>query len=328
MTSIAILAVSHCMFSGVVGPLEVLTIANTLAADASEDGTLPFSNIELVAPSVDQVENFTGLPVSVSLTIENATPDIVIIPPVFANVEELTQNIALIRWLQERYRAGAVIAACCAGTFALAETGLVDELTVTTHWRLCADFIEKYPDVILEPELMLVDGGYYITAGGAMAWQDLALHIVSRFISPEIASQCSRLLVMDGTRHTQAPYFMFPQNQQGADSQTDPAIDTVQQWLQKQYASAVSLETLAEMSGLGSRTLLRRFKRATGMTPIQYLQQVRIEAARHLLEVSSKNIDEICGAVGYEDACSFRKLFKRKTGMPPGEYRAKFSRIG
>lgn len=327
MTSIAIVAVPNCMFSGAIGTLEVLSIANELAAEVSPNDSRPFSSIELVAPKSEPVENFTGFPVTVSQTIEIAVPDIVVIPPVFSSIEELTGNVGLVEWIRDRHEAGAIIAACCAGTFLLAEAGLLDGRVATTHWRLCSEFVEIYPDVILQPELMLVDGGYYITAGGAMAWQDLALHIVSRFITPEVASKCARLLVMDGTRHTQAPYFMFPQYTQGIDGVSDPAIDIIQQWIQKNYATTVSLETLAEMVGMSSRTFLRHFKRAIGMTPIQYIQQVRIEAARHLLEVSLKNIEEISEAIGYADVCSFRKLFKRKTGIPPREYRAKFGRV-
>lgn len=327
MTSIAIVAVPNCMFSGVIGPLEIFSIANELGVEASSRGKHPFSNIELVAPTVEPIENFTGFPVGVSQTIATSTPDVVVIPPVFSDIEELTGNTRLVEWIRDRQEAGTIVAACCAGTFLLAEAGLLDGRVATTHWRLCSDFSDLYPDVILQPELMLIDGGYYITAGGAMAWQDLALHIVSRFISPQVASKCARLLVMDGTRHTQAPYFMFPQYTQGIDGVSDPAIDIIQQWIQKNYATAVSIETLAEMVGMSSRTFLRHFKRAIGMTPIQYIQQVRIEAARHLLEVSLKNIEEISEAVGYADVCSFRKLFKRKTGIPPRAYRSKFGRI-
>ncbi len=140
-----------------------------------------------------------------------------------------------------------------------------------------------------------------------MAWQDLALHIVARFMGRDISSACAKTLVMDSTRDVQTPYFMF-ESKSVDEGFADKDILRVQEWMQENYSCPVKIALLAEQSGLGERTFLRRFKRATGMTPNNYLQQLRIEAARHLLEVSGKGVDEITVLVGYDNPSSFRRL--------------------
>ncbi len=323
MLSIALLVLPNCMLSGVIGPLEIFSIANGLA----KDGTPVFDRLELVGMSGEEVLSFTGIPMAVHGPIAQASPDIIIIPPILAELEKLIRKASLIRWLRERHDSGSIIATCCAGSFLLAETGLLDGKASTTHWQLIEQFREKYPKVDLQPQTMLIDGGHYICAGGAMAWQDLALHIVARFIGGEVASTCAKVLVMDGTRHVQTPYFMFDHRSQHGEGHTDSGIDVVEKWMQQNYHLPVKLPQLAEVANVGVRTFLRRFKRATGQTPLGYLQQLRIEAARHLLEVSAKNIEEITGLTGYADSSSFRRLFKEKTGLTPKEYRNKFQRL-
>ncbi len=321
MPSVAILALPHCLMSGVIGPLEIFAIANSL----NKRDVPVFHPVEVVGVTEETATNFTGITLPVHRKMDEAEPDIIILPPVFVALEQLLANHHIIDWLRLRHKAGAVIATVCSGAFFLAEAGLVDDLTATTHWKLAEQFQERYPNVELQPEMMLIDGGQYICAGGVMAWQDLALHLVARFIDAEIASKCAKIMVMDGTRHVQTPYFMFDQHQ--ADEHADVPIHTVQKWMQGNYAIHATLEELAQHAGMGVRTFLRRFKRATGQTPHNYLQQLRIEAARHLLEISTKNIEEITGLTGYTDSSSFRRLFKEKTGLTPKEYRARFNRL-
>lgn len=322
MTSIAVLALEHCMLSGVVGPQEILTIANSLVEDEKEKAA--FSSIRIVGLQ-KEIVNFSGISLPVQETIETVTPQLIFVPPVFSDLDDIINNVRLIEWIKEQHKAGSIIAACCAGTFLLAEAGILDGKAATTHWRLTEDFMHKYPTVDLRPDIMLIDGGTYITAGGAMAWQDLVLHVISRFISADIASQCAKLLVMDGTRHTQTPYFMFPKYRR--QDVSDKAIDSILDWMQQHYQHAISIDDLAGQAKLGERTFLRRFKRATGTTPLQYLQQLRIEAARHLLEITTRNIEEISGMVGYKDSSAFRDVFKKKTGLTPTGYRDRFSRV-
>ncbi len=325
MVSIAILAVKDCLLSGVVGPLEIFTIANGIADTQQHAPVL--NPVEVIGISQEKALNFVGFPLSVQATIFETTADILIIPPIFGDVDPFLANRTFINQIRSMQENGTIIATCCAGSFLLAETGFLDGKTATTHWNLIDRFRARFPKVDLQPQMMLIDGGNYICAGGAMAWQDLALHIVARFMDSETASRCAKLLVMDGTRHVQTPYFMFEQLSENVDGHSDLEIESVRKWIQRNYHTEISLQELAERANCSVRTFLRRFKRATGQTPLNYLQQLRVEAARHLLEVSTKNIEEITGLTGYSDSSSFRRLFKKKTGLTPKEYRTRFNRL-
>ncbi|CCO25455.1 GlxA family transcriptional regulator [Maridesulfovibrio hydrothermalis] len=328
MTTINVLAFDNCMVTGVAGPLEIFSIANNLfAQDEGRHSKKLFAGLNIVAIGGGDAVGFAGIAVAVSQDLSCVEPDILIIPPVFGDLESLLDDEILIAQLSRLVSQGTIIATTCAGSFLLAQTGALSGKTATTHWNLVAEFAERFPDIDLQARQMLIDGGNYICAGGAMAWQDLALHIVARFMNKETASKCAKMLVMDSTRHVQTPYFMFDQHAEGEAGFADQKIAAVQKWMQENYSQSIQLEQLAGRYGSGVRTFLRRFKRATGLTPYNYLQQLRIEAARHLLEVSAKNIEEITGLAGYENASSFRRLFKRKTGLTPVEYRNKFRRF-
>ncbi len=330
MPSITILTLNNCLLSGVIGPLEIFAIANTIAEqnNFSTDGSVSLLGpLELAAIDGNTVSGFTGVSLAVHKQISEVKADIVIIPPIFGELKSAREDRKLIEWLSKMSCEGTIIATVCAGSFLLAETGFLDGKIATTHWKLTREFENCYPKVDLHSDQMLIDGGNYICAGGAMAWQDLALHIVARFMNKEIASQCAKTLVMDSTRNVQTPYFMFDKHLKSGTGFIDRNIEVVQKWMQQNYNQSVGLIELAEIAEIGVRSLLRRFKRATGLTPVQYLQQLRIESARHLLEVSNMNIEEITERVGYENGSSFRRLFKKKTGLTPLEYRNKFSRI-
>ncbi|WP_432735361.1 GlxA family transcriptional regulator [Maridesulfovibrio sp. FT414] len=325
MPDIKFLAFDNCMVSGITGPVEILSIANSLAGPDADRGGL-FTGLESVSADGRPVVGFAGIPVQVSRLLSECVPDVLVIPPCFGDIGPLLADSGLRRSLVALADSGTVIATVCAGSFLLAGAGLLDNRPATTHWKLAEDFRLRFPAVDLQPRRMLIDGGGYICAGGAMAWQDLALHLVARFMGREVASNCAKVLVMDSTRHVQTPYFMFDQLD-SVPGFADRSITAVQKWMQDNYRQGAAVEQLADLAGLGVRTFLRRFKRATGMTPNSYLQQLRIEAARHLLEVSSESVDEITELVGYENVSSFRRLFKSRTGLSPREYRSRFSRV-
>lgn len=321
--NVAVLAYDNCLVSAVAGVLEIFSIANSLANDSAGE---KFNGLSILSPDGESVSGFVGIALQVAGSILYTRPDLLVIPPVFGDFELLLENEPLIKRIAELGEQGTILASACAGSFLMARAGLLDGKPATTHWKLAPDFSDRFKDVDLQPRRMLIDGGSYICAGGAMAWQDLALHIVARFMGRNISSACAKTLVMDSTRDVQTPYFMFG-GKSVDEGFTDKNILRVQEWMQENYSRLVNITLLAEQSGLGERTFLRRFKLATGMTPNNYLQQLRIEAARHLLEVSSKGVDEITVLVGYDNPSSFRRLFKRMTGLSPREYRSRFSRV-
>ncbi|WP_320009313.1 helix-turn-helix domain-containing protein [Maridesulfovibrio sp.] len=323
MKKVAILAYNNCLVSAVAGVLEILAIANSYAAGSGSE--MEFSGFIIVSPDGENVDGFVGFPVEVEGSILDVEPDILVLPPVFGKIDPLLNDEVLIKRIAFLEQQGTLIASACAGSFLMARAGLLDGKPATTHWRLAADFAARFEKVDLQEGRMLIDGGSYICAGGAMAWQDLALHLVARFMGRDKAAACAKILVMDSTRDVQTPYFMF-EAKSGVQGFGDHQIADVQKWMQENYSKPMQIAMLAEKSSLGERTFLRRFKAATGMTPNNYLQQLRIEAARHLLEVSAKSVEEITVAVGYDNGSSFRRLFKRLTGVSPREYRSRFSR--
>jgi transcriptional regulator GlxA family with amidase domain len=225
------------------------------------------------------------------------------------------------RWLLDRHAQGTVLASNCGGAFALAATGLLSGRPATTHWFFAEEFKERFPDVRMEADRMVVDDGDIITAGGLMAWTDLGLRIVERLLGPSVMMETARFLLIDPSGREQKNYASFaPRLTHG-----DEAILKVQHWLQTKGAGPVAVVEMAGVAGMEERTFQRRFKAATGMTPVEYVQHIRVGKARELLEFTRRTVDQIAWSVGYEDAAAFRKLFHRITGLSPQDYRQRFS---
>ena len=235
-----------------------------------------------------------------------------------ASVEEATPYA---RWLLDRHAQGTTLASNCGGAFILAATGLLAGRAATTHWS-CADmFRERFPDVRLEPDKIVIEDGDIITAGGLMAWTDLGLRIVDRLLGPTVMIETGKFFLVDPSGREQRHYSSFaPRLTHG-----DEAILKVQHWLQAKTGRVASVGEMADTAGLEERTFLRRFKAATGMKPIEYVQHLRIGKARELLEFTRRSIDQIAWSVGYEDPAAFRRVFGRILGLTPGEYRHRFS---
>ena len=221
------------------------------------------------------------------------------------------------------YDGGATVCSACTGANLLAETGLLDGQEATVHWMSENNFRRRHPDVLLRPDEVLVvsgDGGRLITSGAATAWHDLALYLIARQVGPATAQALARFLLWEWHREGQAAFQVFdPPTEHG-----DAAILAAQRAIDERFAVAAPVEEMAKWSGLAPRTFKRRFKLATGHAPIAYVQRIRVERAKRLLETSDQPIEEISWVVGYEDPASFRRLFKRLTGLAPGAYRQRF----
>lgn len=322
MLRIAILAVEDCILSSISAPLEFFAVANAETAGLKGREQKPFCRAEIVTAGGHPVTCSTGIPVAPHRAMEEAGElDIILVPGITDGLDKVLARRELLYWLRVQHRRGACLASVCAGSFLLAEAGVLHGRAATTHWRLAERFRQSYPQVALQPDKMLIDVGDVVTAGGVTAYLDLALHLVRRFGSPELASLCARVMLVDGGRQLQTPYM----SSQFRKAPGDAPIARVQAWLDDHFRETISLKTLAAQAGLGERTFLRRFRKATGETPLGYLQQLRIEAARTLLETTGENIDEITWRIGYENSTSFRRLFKSVTGMSPNAYRRRFS---
>ena len=225
-------------------------------------------------------------------------------------------------WLQDRHREGTLLCSVCAGAFLLAGTGLLAGRPATTHWALKIPFTERFPEVKLDTDRLLIDEGDVITAGGLMAWVDLGLLLVDRFLGPEAMLATARHFLVDPGGREQRFYSTFAPVLTHGDS----AVLRAQQWIQTHSAEKVEVPRMAEAACLGERTFLRRFQAAAGLRPTEYLQHLRVGKARDLLERSDLPMDEIAWQVGYSDPGAFRKTFQRLMGLSPSDYRRRFTR--
>ncbi|TWB43579.1 AraC family transcriptional regulator with amidase-like domain [Rhizobium sp. ERR 922] len=247
-------------------------------------------------------------------------PDIIVAPGRLSGPVTAAEAAPLALWLLEQHTRGAVLASNCGGAFVLAETGLLRGRPVTTHWQF-ADLLQtRFPDLRVEPEKIVIDDGDIVTAGGLMAWTDLGMRLIDRLLGPSIMVETSRFFLVDAGGREQRHYGSFaPRLTHG-----DEAILRVQHWLQAKGARAISVTDMAREAGLEERTFQRRFKAATGIKPTEYVQCVRVEKARELLQFTKRTVDQIAWSVGYEDSTAFRRVFNRLVGVSPGDYRRRF----
>jgi transcriptional regulator GlxA family with amidase domain len=244
----------------------------------------------------------------------------VLIPPSIGGFAAAHMPASLSQWLRDQHAAGATLGGVCVGSLLLAESGLLDGRSATTHWTSAKTFAERYPKIKLKADTPIVDDGDLITTAGLMAWAELGLRLVDRLLGPSIASNTARFLVVEHSDSASECGSNFAPIL----SHGDAAILKVQHWLQSTGATDVSLTAMAERAGLEERTFLRRFRAATGLKPTEYCQHLRVGKAREMLEFSNGTIDHIAWTVGYQDPGAFRAIFKKITGLAPSEYRARF----
>lgn len=233
---------------------------------------------------------------------------------------------AEIAWLKNQYERGAVICSVCTGSLILAEAGLLDNREATTHWSASATFEQFYPQVLLKPERILVPTGEehrIVTSGGSASWNDLVLYLIARFCGNEEARHITKIFLIGDRQDGQLPFAAMARPKQ----HDDGVISQCQQWIADHYTVSNPVAKMTEKSGLSPRTFKRRFRYSTGYAPLDYVQTLRIEEAKQMLETTSDAIDDIAFAVGYEEANSFRRLFKRTTGINPHQYRLRFQNI-
>jgi transcriptional regulator GlxA family with amidase domain len=253
-----------------------------------------------------------------------AVPDVVCVPEVAVAPDALLSesHAAEITWLRRCYEAGAIVATACSGAMLLAETGLLNGAEATTHWAYC-DALASYPGVRVYPNRALVvsgEGGRLIMAGGGTSWEDLALYLVARLVSVEEAMHIAKLFLIDWHDVGQLPFAALARNRQVDDA----VIGRCQGWISQHYDEASPVAAMIRQSGLTERTFNRRFKQATGLTPIEYTHTLRLEEAKQLLESGDEPVEAVATEVGYEDAAFFGRLFRRKVGVTPAQYRKRF----
>ncbi|TAM93398.1 MAG: helix-turn-helix domain-containing protein [Chitinophagaceae bacterium] len=249
--------------------------------------------------------------------------DLIIIPAIGKDYAgSVRKNQQLIAWLGEQYMQGSEIASICVGAFLLAATGILKGRQCATHWMARDAFREMFPEVDLKTDKLITDEGGIYTNGGAMSFMNLMLYLIEKYYDRRTAILCSKIFQVDIDRDSQSPYTIFS----GQKNHDDELVKEAQLFIEKHFDEKVSMEKLSCLLAAGRRNFDRRFIKATGNTPLEYLQRTRMEAAKRNLESSRKTIREIMYEVGYADTKSFRETFKKITGITPAEYKHKFNK--
>ena len=327
---VIIVAVPETAGSALYGMVDVLLAAGNIWQTLVR--TDPLDTLFRVRILSETDEPFicgNGIPVSPELSVkQNPDAQIVILPELWLGPDEHLKGRypELMKWIRDRHESGASIYSACSGAVMLAETGLLDECEATSHWGYQDLFRRHYPKVHFRPEpnLAFADpAGQIVTAGGTTSWHDLAIHIISRHCSPGEALRIAKVYLLKWHGEGQLPYETLVRNNPHADS----VVRNCESWLAEHYREGSAIQRVVEQSNIPERTLKRRFKIATGSSLMEYVQNLRVEEAKRLLEGGELPVDEISFQVGYEDPSFFRRLFKRLTGLTPSQYRRMFKPV-
>ena len=321
---VAILAFETFATIPITGPMDILNKSCVLRRGMrGDDLTGTDFEIELVSLTKRPLRFGDAVTLHPHASILTAKkPDLILIPSAGDNVMESLESLrAFIPWIQACSARGARVVSLCTGAFLLAESGLLDGRTATTHWFFADLFRQHYPKVDLRPERLIIDEGNVITSGAATSFLDLVLYLIELYSGHEAAILTAKVLLIEMGRYTQLPYTMFSARKMHGDAQ----ILRVQQFIEVNGQREFKIDSLAARAGMSVRNFDRRFRDAVGETPSTYLQKLRIEKAKRLLENEKHTIAEIASAVGYEDERSFRRLFRIVTDLSPTAYRRKYA---
>jgi transcriptional regulator GlxA family with amidase domain len=329
-TRIALLAAPQTSASVLYGLYDVLQSVGAVFPDMTVgvpgDALL---DVFIVAATAEPFRCFGNILVEPAAAVDDVDDvDVVVICDMYAPINQAPKGKypAETAWLRRVHARGGVIATVCTGSVLLAEAGLLDGRSCTSHWAYGSLFQEAYPRVRFRPEKVLelsheADG--LITGGGVTAWQDLVLHLIARYCGPAHAAATAKVFLLDRHDDGQLPYAAMTRVTRGDDAAIRRALD----WIEARYTVPNPVSAMADEAGLLPRTFARRFVAATGRRPIEYVHGLRVEAARRLLETGAGVVDDVGYEVGYEDPTFFRRLFRRTTGLTPAAYRRKYAAI-
>jgi transcriptional regulator GlxA family with amidase domain len=321
MKHISILVPKGAILGSLEGSRQLLSQVNDFFKARGES---PVFKVQLVGLSKETPLTGGLFTVNTDLVIEDVhKTDLIIIPALDGDIQlAIEKNRDFIPWIVNQYANGAEVASLCLGAFLLASTGLLKGKRCATHWMAADAFKAMFPEVNLVTEKIITDEQGLYSSGGAFSYLNLILHLIEKYAGRDIAILCAKVFAIEIERENQLSFTIF-QGQKGHD---DEPIKKAQEFIEKHYQDKITVEQLASMLALSRRNFERRFKKATSNTIVEYIQRVKMEAAKKDLETSRKNINEVMYDVGYSDTKAFRTIFKKITGLPPIEYRNKYNR--
>jgi transcriptional regulator GlxA family with amidase domain len=322
MKTVSIFVPESSVMEAVADPRYMFTAANQFLQAA---GKAPLFNVQLVALT-NEVRLHGGV-FSVhadKLIGEVKHTDLIIIPALFGDMKNAVEvNQTAIPWIIEQHNNGAEVASLCVGAFLLASTGLLKDKKCSTHWAYYNEFRETFPDVeIMDGSIITEEKGIY-SSGGANSYWNLLLYILEKYTDRDTAILASKYFAIDIDRSSQSSFAIF----NGQKDHNDEAVKLAQQYLEENFQERISVDKVANHVAVSRRSFERRFKQSTGNTVLEYLQRIKIEAAKRSFESSRKNINEVMFDVGYTDTKAFRNVFKKITGLTPIEYRNKYAKV-
>lgn len=321
MKHLSILVPEEAVLAAIVDPRYIfMTVNHFIEARGGE----PLFEVQLVGLSKEvRLGNGAFSVHTDALTSDIKKTDLILIPALSGDMtRSLEINKDFVPWIIHQYNNGAEVASLCLGAFLLASTGLLNGKECSTHWVFADEFRSMFPEVELIDGRIISEAQGIYSSGGASSYWNLLLHIVEKYTNREIAIHAAKYFAIEIDRKSQSPFIMF----NGQKKHEDNPIKEAQEFIESNVATRISVENLALKFAIGTRHFVRRFKKATNNTPLEYIQRVRIEAAKKLLETSEKNVTEVMYEVGYNDVKAFRTIFKKITGMSPIDYRNKYNK--
>lgn len=307
--------------SSIVGSYKIFTRANEYRKKTGKPAVF---KIELagISKKVDFYDGLFSVKPHTNISTIKKT-NLVIIPSLNHNYDKaVKKNQLMIDWIERQYRQGAEVASICTGAFMLATTGLLDGRTCSTHWSAADTLKAKFPAIHLQADRLITDEKGIYTNGGAYSFLNLIIYLVEKYYDRQTAIYCSKVFQIDMDRQHQSAFSIFT----GQKAHGDEVVQKAQAYIEKNLDEKISVEQLSSKFAVGRRNFDRRFIKATGNTPIEYVQRVKIESAKKAFENTRKHINEVMYEVGYSDVKAFREVFRRITGMSPLEYRSKYNK--
>lgn len=308
--------------SSITGAYEIFSKANSFLR---ENGKKELFKIQLAGIS-EKIEFNNGLfTVKPHLNISEVNQtNLIIVPSLNHNYEAaLAGNNLLLEWLEKQYKNGSEIATICTGAFMLAEIGLLDGKSCSTHWSVAENFRTKFPKVNLQIDKLITDENGIYTNGGAYSFLNLMIYLVEKYYDRATSIYCSKVFQIEMDRNSQSEFLIFT----GQKKHNDEVVKKAQVYIENNVEEKINIESLSSKFNVGRRNFDRRFIKATGNSPIQYVQRVKVEVAKKSFETKRKTINEIMYEVGYSDLKAFREVFRKYTGLSPLEYKSKFNKF-